>query len=151
VVAVAGAGTVFLLNAATFLGVIGVLSRWQRAAPVRRWPAEHVVGAIRAGLRYVRYAPPPRAVLVRAGVFIVCGSALWALLPLAARNELGLTAAGYGLLLDALGVGAIGGAVVLPRVRRQSAADALVAGATGVFAAVTVALAYVHDMTLLCR
>ncbi len=150
VVALAGAGTVFLLNAASFLGVIWVLYRWQRAAPVSHWPAEHVVGAIRAGLRYVRYAPALRAVLVRGGIFIPCGSALWALLPLIARNELGLDATGYGLLLGALGVGAIGGAVLLPWIQRLLTADALVVGATVVFAAVTLALAYVHDMALLC-
>ena len=150
VVALAGAGTVFLLNAASFLGVMGVLYRWQRAAPLSRWPPEHVVGAMRAGLRYVRYAPPLRAVLVRAGVFMLCGSALWALLPLVARNELGLTAAGYGLLLGALGAGAVGGAVLLPRVRQQTTADTLVAGATVVFAVVTLALAYLHDIALLC-
>ncbi|HKA53646.1 MAG TPA: MFS transporter [Candidatus Binatia bacterium] len=150
VVALAGAGAVFLLNAASFLGVMGVLYRWRRTAPVSRWPAEHVLGAIRAGLRYVRYAPPLRAVLVRAGVFIVCGSALWALLPLVARTQLGLDATGYGLLLGALGVGAIGGAVLLPRLRRQVAADALVAAATIAFAAVTMVLVYVHEMALLC-
>jgi MFS family permease len=150
IVALAGARAVFLLNAASFLGVIGVLYRGQRAAPVSRWPAEHVVGAIRAGLRYVRYAPTLRAVLVRGGIFILCGSALWALLPLVARNELGLNATGYGLLLGALGVGAIAGALLLPRIRRHVADDSLVVGATVVFAAVTMTLAYVHDMALLC-
>jgi hypothetical protein len=66
-----------------------------------------VFGAMQAGLRYVRYAPALSVVLVRAGIFILCGTALWALLPLVARQELGLEAVGYGVLLGCLGLGAV--------------------------------------------
>ena len=56
VVAVAGVGAVFLLNAISFLGVLAVLFRWQRTPRENALPPEHVLGAMRAGLRYVRYA-----------------------------------------------------------------------------------------------
>jgi predicted MFS family arabinose efflux permease len=107
-----------------------------------------MIGAIRAGMRYARHSPALRAVLVRSGVFIVCGAALWALLPLLARDQLGLSAVGYGVLLGCLGAGAITGAVLLPRIRRKVSLDALVAGATVCFAGVTLALAYVRDVYL---
>jgi len=109
-----------------------------------------MLGAIRAGVRYVRHTPDLRAVLVRSSVFILCGSALWALLPLFARSELGLDATGYGVLLGCLGAGAIVGAVFLPRVRLKVAIDPLIAGATIVFAVVTLLLAVTHHFAVLC-
>jgi MFS family permease len=150
VVAVAGVGAVFLLNAISFLGVLAVLFRWQRTPRENALPPEHVLGAMRAGLRYVRYAASVHAVLIRTGLVMLCGSALWALLPLVARAELGLAAIAYGMLLGALGVGAVVGATLLPRVRQRVTVDLLLTGATILFAAVTLALAYVREFVWLC-
>jgi MFS family permease len=147
-VAAFGSGSVFLLNAASFLGVIVVLYRWHRPVEKSNLPPEHVLGALRAGLRYVRYTPAIKAVLVRAATFILCASAPWALLPLVARRGLGLNATGYGLLLGCLGLGGVTGATFLPRLRQKISTDALVIGATLIFAAVTLVLAYVHVTTL---
>jgi MFS family permease len=145
IVAAAGPGPVFLLNAASFVAVLFVVYRWQREPRTSRLPAEHVIGAIRAGIRYARHAPALRVVLVRSGVFILCGAALWALLPLLARDQLGLGAVGYGVLLGCLGVGAITGAALLPRIRRKVSLDTLVAGATLLFAGVMLAVAYARN------
>ncbi len=150
IVAIAGSGAVFLLNAASFVGVVIVLYRWPRSPSESRSPAEDVVGAMRAGLRYVRHAPDLRAVLVRSGVFIFCGAALWALLPLLARNELGLGATGYGVLLGCLGAGAVLGAAVLPRVQKKLPVDSLIAAASLLFAAATFIPAYVQNFAFLC-
>src|SRR5260370_9377219 len=60
---------------------------------------------MRTGLRYVRYAPPLRAVLVCTAAFVVGGSALWALLPLLARHQLGMDASGYGGVVTCFGGG----------------------------------------------
>jgi MFS family permease len=135
VVAAAGPGAAFLLNAASFAGVVVVLYRWRREAERTALPAERLLGAMRAGLRYVRHAPELQAVLLRSLVFILFGSALWALLPSVARFELGLGASGYGALLGCIGVGAVAGAAVLPRLRRSLSLNALVAWATVAFAA----------------
>src|SRR5437773_1784281 len=62
-VAALGAGWVFLLNAASFLGVVVVLARWQHEVPRSRLPPEDVPGAMRAGVRYVRHSAPFHAVL----------------------------------------------------------------------------------------
>jgi MFS family permease len=146
IVAAAGSPAVFLLNAASFVGVMLVLSRWQRSPRPSALPAEQVLGAMRAGVRYIWHAPAVRTVLMRSGVFILCGSALWALLPLVARRELGLDAIGYGGLLGAMGAGAVAGAFVLPKVRQRVVVDRLVAGATVVFAVVTLALASLREL-----
>jgi predicted MFS family arabinose efflux permease len=150
VVAAAGPGAVFLLNAASFLGVMVVLYRWERPPRETTLQAERALGAVRAGMRYVRHAPQLRAVLVRTGLFIVSASAMWALLPLIARREMGLSSLGYGALLGSLGLGAVAGAGVLPRLRQRLAADLLLGGATLLLAAVSATLAVVRDFGLLC-
>src|SRR5690349_7839950 len=57
-VAASGPALVFALNAASFIGVLAVVYRWRRQAPRALLPAERVIGATRAGLRYARHAPP---------------------------------------------------------------------------------------------
>ncbi|HZA85167.1 MAG TPA: MFS transporter [Actinomycetes bacterium] len=81
VVAAAGPAAVFGLNALSFLGVLAVLWRWRRRPQDDLGAGEQVLGAIEAGVRYVRFAPLLRAVLVRTALFILPASALWALLP----------------------------------------------------------------------
>lgn len=144
-----GAAAAFLLNAASFLGVIVVLYRWRRPAHGGELPAERMLGALRTGLRYVRHAPPLQIVFLRGTVFILSGSALWALLPLLARQELELSSGGYGMLLACLGAGAVVGAVFLAPWRHRFGIDAVVTGATLLFALVLLALAWVRIVPLL--
>ncbi len=149
IVAASSPAAAFLLNAASFAGVIVVLHRWERPRRETVLPAERLWGAVRAGLRYVRHAPELQAVLVRTAAFGAFASAVWALLPLVARRELGLGPLGYGALLGCLGAGAVGGAAVLPRVRRRLSPDALVGLATLAIAGLLVALALVRDVRAL--
>jgi MFS family permease len=150
VVAAVGSWAVFLLNSLSFIGVLLVLYRWQKEPVESISPTERVVGAMRAGVRYVRHDPDLRDVLVRTGVFVSCASALWAMLPLVARQQLGLGAFSYGVLLGGLGAGAILGAFILPAVRRKVSLNALIVCGTILFAAVTAILATVHIFILLC-
>src|SRR5208282_2384410 len=122
-----GVGAVFALNAGSFLvyGIVVVL--WRPTSDTTPQLPERFLSALRAGGRYVRYAPVVRRILFRAALFLVPASALWALLPLVANRRLGLGSSGYGLLLAALGVGAIAGASVLSRVRARLSTSALVA------------------------
>jgi MFS family permease len=150
IVAAAGAYAAFILNAVTFLGVIVVLYRWRRKPSDSALPSERLFGAMRAGLRYVRQSQALRSVLVRSGVFIIFASAMWALMPLVARIELGRGPAGYGMLLTSFGAGAVLGATVLPAFRRRISIDTIVAGATILFALVLLSFAYLRIFSLLC-
>src|SRR5438132_6472278 len=149
-IAASGPGGAFVLNAVSFVGVMAVLYRWRHTREQNALPAERFVGAIRAGLRYVRHAPGLQAVLVRSGAFILCGAALWALLPLRSKNELGYGATGYGVLLGCLGTGALMGAGVLPTLRSRLADEALISGASLLFGAATLGLAFLNNFFLLC-
>src|SRR5947209_2217193 len=149
VVAALGSWAVFMLNSVSFIGVILVIHRWQREPVESISPTERVAGAMRAGLRYVRHAPELRDVLVRTIVFASCASALWAMLPLVARRDLGLGAVGYGILLGGLGAGAIVGAVVLPKARQMFSVNLLVILGTILFALSTATLSQVRNFDLL--
>jgi MFS family permease len=142
--AATSAGTVFLVNAATFVAVIGVIAAWRSAPVPDALPREHVGEAIRAGGRYVAGSPVLRVILARAGLFIVFASAIWALLPLVARTTLHLGSGGYGLLLGSVGIGAVAGAALLPRLRARLSPDVMLAAGSIGMAAVTLVLAYAH-------
>jgi MFS family permease len=150
VVAAVGPWAVFLLNSLSFIGVLFVLYRWQREPVETISPTERVMGAMRAGVRYVRHDPELRAVLVRTGVFVSCASALWAMMPLVARQQLGLGAFGYGVLLGGLGAGAILAAFILPELRHKVSINVLTICGTLAFAATTATLAVVRIFPLLC-
>jgi hypothetical protein len=112
-----GPAAVFGLNALSFAVFAVALLRWQRPAQPGASNAERFGPALRAGERYVRYSPEIRRILLRVILFVLPGSVVWGLLPLVAKDELKLGASGYGVLLAALGVGAIAGALLMPRVR----------------------------------
>jgi MFS family permease len=143
-VAAAGSGIVFLLNAVSFLGVMVVIYRWQPAPQQSTMPPEHIFGAMRAGLRYVRHTPELRAALIRTAAFILCASALWALLPLQARHALGLGSFATASSSAASVVEPFRVRLFLPKARQKVSNNLLVVGATVLFASMTVVLAHVH-------
>ncbi len=146
VVAAAGAGWSFLLNAASFFGVILFLYTWKRT-PQDSLPTQNVGAAILEGFRYVRGAPQVMSVLIRTGAFSLGASSLLALLPVVCQPH---GAQGYGFLLTCFGLGALAGAAILPRLRLQYSVDGLVAGATILFALLTFAAGQVHAFEWLC-
>ena len=148
-IAWAGVGAVFALNTVTFLVFGLVVAAWRPpAGTTARFP-ERFIAALRAGERYVRYAPVVRRILVRSALFLVPASALLALLPVVASQRLGLGANGYGLLLGALGVGAIAGALALPRLRATLSSNALLLAASLVHTAALVALVLVPNAAVI--
>ncbi len=142
--AVTSSGTVFLVNAASFAAVLAVLMAWHSTRAADALPREHVGEAIRAGGRYISASPVLRVILARAGLFIVFASAIWALLPLIAQSTLHLGSGGYGLLLGSVGIGAVAGAALLPRLRARLSPDILLAAGSIGLAVVTLLLAYAH-------
>ena len=143
-VALAGSAAVFFLNAVSIVGILVAIYRWRRATTAAETATEHVMEAARAGVRYVRFASALRVVLIHTAVFMLGASGLWAMLPVVARDDLGLGAAGYGVLLGCIGAGSVGAAALLPKIRPKIPIDPLVGGATVVYALTTVALGYLR-------
>ena len=148
IVAAVGAGWVFALNAVSFVAIAAVVARWR--APVRTdtAPRERLVEALWAGGRYVRHALIVRRLLYRSVLFIPAASAVWALLPVVAAANLHLGPGGYGLLLGMVGIGAVAGALVIPRLRAKLGSARLVTGAMVLTAAAIVAVATVSNAML---
>jgi MFS family permease len=120
-----GAAVTYGADVTSYLFVIAALIWWKRPKNDGGELSENFTGAFRAGLRYARASRELHVVLLRAAVFFAFASAVWALLPLVARTLLGGTAGFYGVLLGAVGAGAIGGALVMPRLRQKLGPDAL--------------------------
>ncbi|WP_338664574.1 MFS transporter [Pararoseomonas sp. SCSIO 73927] len=137
----AGAAATYGADVASYAFVILALLWWKRPERAGDDLSEGFGGAFRAGIRYARASRDLHVVLLRAAVFFAFASAVWALLPLIARNLLNGDAGFYGILLGAVGLGAIAGALVLPRLRAVLDADGLILAASLAAAAVTAALA----------
>lgn len=118
----------FALNVLSLLCIIAALIWWRPAlAPDRKLPPEHVLGAMRAGLRFAANSAALQQTLVRAMAFFLFASAYWAMLPLIAKTVLDGGAGLYGILLACVGAGAVLGALVMPHVRESLGADRTVA------------------------
>ena len=135
IITVLGLAWPFALNALSFLAVITALWLWrQQPKPPSALPAERLAGAIRSGLRYARGSAPLRATLVRSAAFFLFASAFWALLPLVVRGSLAGGPALYGILLAAVGLGAVAAALVLPKLKARLGADRMVMAGSGLLA-----------------
>ncbi|WP_341487378.1 MFS transporter [Pararhizobium sp. A13] len=137
-----GAAVTYGVDVASYIVVIAALLWWPRAKNADDALSEHFFGAFRAGLRYTRASRSLHIVLLRAAIFFAFASAVWALLPLVARNLLGGDAGFYGILLGAVGAGAIGGALVMPRLRERFDADSLLLGSATITALVMATLSF---------
>ena len=146
----AGAAVVFLLNSASFLAVIFVLYTWKRTPLFKSaLPTERIFGSMRSGVRYVRHSPPLRAILLRAFLFTGFASAVWALLAVVAQQDLQAGAMAYGVLNGCLGMGAVIGAILLPRLRRTLPAEWMLAGAGLIFTGTLATLALTRSVPLI--
>jgi MFS family permease len=144
-----GAGAAFLTNAASFIGVFAVLMNWRSTPNKSVLPAERIYGGVRAGVRYVRYSPVVRAVLARSFLFGLGTSALWAVLPLAARVHFHLDAAGYGMIVAFFGIGAAACGSALSMLRRKLSTDLLAMSGGLAFALANAIVAVAHRVPLL--
>jgi MFS family permease len=134
-VAAVGAGWVFALNAASFLLVALAVASWNRVARPDPAGRERMIAGLRSGARFVRHSRSMRRVLTQSLLFVPAATALWALLPLVATQQLDLGAGGYGLLLGAMGVGAVVGSLLLPMVRSRVRVNTLITGTFVLYAA----------------
>ncbi|MGW7056461.1 MFS transporter [Streptomyces sp. NPDC054887] len=111
--ALATGGVLYAVAAVLLLGLV----------PLRREPAERAPGAppepvlagIRAGLRFVAGHRTLRRTLAASALYGLVFSATFSMLVLLSHGTLGLDATGYGLLLTAGSVGAVGGSWLAPK------------------------------------
>lgn len=138
IVAAAGAAAAFVVNAVSYVGLIAVLTRWKPRYPERILPREPLGHAVTAGIRYVAMSPDIRTVLARALIFGIGASAVPAMMPLVARDVIVGNSLTYGVLLGAFGIGAVGGGLMVRRLRDRLSVEAIVRAAAAALAIGTV-------------
>lgn len=117
-----GTAASFAVNAGCAALLLVALLFWRREPEeaARTLPSEHFLSAMRAGVRFVAASPLLRATILRAVAFFFFGAAIWGLLPLLVREQLGLGPESFGLMLTAMGVGAVGGGFAMPWMRARA-------------------------------
>jgi MFS family permease len=138
-----GGGWVFALAVGSTLWMLQAVRTWPPAPhPPSRLPPERLWGGTLSGLRFARHSRIVLAQLVRTMAYSGAGAALWALLPVIGQRQLGLGAAGFGLLMGCLGTGAVVAGLFIGRVRARFGLEALVGGGCVIFAAVMLVAAF---------
>jgi MFS family permease len=146
VVATAGVAYAFYADALSYLAVIAAFWWWKGAsARASAGVPEQLASAMRVGVRFALHAPAFQRTVLRAGSFFLFASAYWALLPIIARRELGGGPAYYGTLLTSIGLGAVIGAIALPKLRRHVSAEGILRIGTVATMLVLIVLAAVRD------
>ncbi|MEO8535885.1 MAG: MFS transporter [Betaproteobacteria bacterium] len=121
IAAAMSSGSALIVGAFFFLPMFVAMKRAAPRDVALPGVPERLLSGVMSGLRFVRHSAPMRALILRNLAFSVCASAFWALLPVIARDQLGLGAGGFGLLSASFGIGAIVGAVSIPgQLQRQT-------------------------------
>ena len=142
IIALFGVPAAFAVNALCNVYIIAVLFHWHRKAGLSKVkPMGSILEELVAGFAHARAAPAIRDAMLHCFVFTGFSSALWSLLPLVAKRLQGGGPSAYGLMLGALGVGALAGAGVISWIRVRLGLKRLFAGSTICFALATLALA----------
>lgn len=143
ILAAAGAVATAFLDAISYLAVAAALLWWRTStAQDNALPRERLAGAMRAGIRFAFHSRPLRHTLIHALAFFMCASAYWALLPLIAKDTLQGGPSLYGILLTALGIGAVSGAFLLPVMKKHFSTNTIMIVATTVTTLSSLLFAY---------
>jgi hypothetical protein len=110
--------------------VVAALFSWRRTQGRSTLPREHLMSAIRAGMRFVANTPAMRATMIRSFAYALPAAAPWAVLPLVVREQLGLGAGMYGLILGLMGVGGVTSGMLLPNFRHYASRSTIVFAST---------------------
>jgi predicted MFS family arabinose efflux permease len=146
IIGVLGIAAPFWVNTISNLGVIGALLWWHTShVSVSRLPVERFMSAILIAFRHARHNRHLGATLIRAVAFFLFASAYWALLPLVARERLGGGPGLYGILLGAIGAGAVAGAFLLPWAKAKIGPDLMVGAGTVGTAVALVLFGFARD------
>jgi len=108
-----GVSAVFALNALAFVLVLFAVITWKRRSVAVNAPLEGFFDSLSGAIRYMRYAPGVRIILLRNLIFGVLVGAIPALLPVVGLKALHLDPIYLGLAFTCMGLGSLAGAVLI--------------------------------------
>ena len=143
-----GEGVCFLLNAISFVAILGALVAMRipkRKRPVQTTPVWH---GLREGFRYAFGFAPIRYMLLLLALFSLMGTPYLVLMPVFARDVLHGGPHTLGFLMGASGIGALLGALFLASRKTVLGLGRLIGVATGIFGCILIAFALSKDLPL---
>ena len=130
-----GATTSFVLNAASFGVVMIALTMYRKDDPPReRTSMAPLASSFRAPWDHVKRPGDIRSVIVAMLLFTLGAGFFYALTPAFAKDTLDASARAYGIMIGAMGAGAVLGASILKRLRSRVSPQILVAATMLLFA-----------------
>ena len=114
IAALLGSGAAMLAAGLCFIPMFTAVRGWKPRERALPGLPETISSGVLSGLRFARHSVPIRSILIRTLTFSICASAFWSLLPVIARDQLGVGAGGFGLVSAAFGIGAVVGALSIP-------------------------------------
>jgi MFS family permease len=144
VMASLGVAWCFGINTLSYAAVLASLFLMRLPA----WsPPEHRASpwqGIVEGIRYMRDTPAIAGLMKLVTAFSILGIPFIVLMPVVARDQLGLGAGGYGVMLASVGVGGLAGALTLAAVGDRFSRRQILLGSSTGFAALLVVFSLVH-------
>ncbi|MGZ8379444.1 MAG: MFS transporter [Gemmatirosa sp.] len=145
VIAAFGIAWCFGANALSYVAVLIGLLRIRLPRVERPRPTSSALEGLREGFAYMWHTPIVRTLMGVVLVFSVMGTPYLILMPVTARDRLGLDADGYGVLLAAVGVGGLAGALFLAAVGPRVPRGRLLVGSSFAFSVLLFAFAFVRE------
>ena len=145
IVAAAGPGAAFAVNALSYLAVLIGLSRIQKQHQPR---TSNIRQSVFTGLRFIGASPTLAALAWQMVLLTIFAGSFIPILAVYAREQLQVGAPGYGLLTSAIGVGAAIGAITTGAMSNRFRRPRVAVVASTVLGATVVLLALVHFIGL---
>ena len=132
-IATVGEGICFVVNAVSYLAVIGCFAAMKVKPQQRAASGEPVLRELRQGIAYVFGFPPMRSILLLLGLISFMGVPFQILMPVFAKDILHGGPSVLGFLMGCSGAGAFLGAIYLASRRTVWGLETFIAVATGIF------------------
>ncbi|MFL6656977.1 MAG: MFS transporter [Massilia sp.] len=145
-----GPGALFLFNACSFIGLLGVYWFWWRESAPQALPASFSFGTrLKAGLETALGCPRYRHILLNVCTVFFATIAFASLLPIFVKSILHMNSGVFGLLMGSLGAGAVGGAFLLPSLRQHVGKTRLLVGALLVYGCMLLILPMLRSLSVM--
>jgi MFS family permease len=130
-----GDGVCFLLNALSFMAVIGSLLLMRLPKYIKEVHTKNVFGELREGMIYLKSTPSIAFVIMMLGLISLFVLPFSTLLPVYAKDIFKGTASTFGILDSVIGMGAFAGAIFLASLKTGSNLKKILALNTLIFGA----------------
>jgi len=143
-----GAAACFGINSVSFLALIIPLFFIRLSAPAGPAHGQSVWERIRDGLKLVGRHPDIRVLIVMIAVFSSFGIIYLPLMPVFARDVFAAGPKGYGMLMTAIGIGAVVGGLTMASVSRTRHKGRILVFGTLCLALLIIGFSFVRDLRL---